>query len=139
MDHALGVVEGLAVDRQAGMAGRAEQAQQLAQVRVGGHGHDVGAGHHHVLHPDAVEGEHVLEHRPLLGREIRVLDGFCEGVLKVVADGFAGFQAQPGQNPVVPMVACLVCLGERSDRSVATTSIFIHGRGLSARYAAISR
>ena len=50
-----GIVEGFAENRQAGMAGGAEQREQLAQRRVGGNGDDVGARHHHVGDADVVQ------------------------------------------------------------------------------------
>ena len=86
------------------MAGGAEELEQVAQGGVGRHGHDVGPGHHGVLDADAVEAEHVFQHRPFLGREIRILDGFRERVFEAGADRFAGLEAQQGQDPVVPVI-----------------------------------
>ena len=126
VDHALGIVQRLAIDRQARMAGGAEQVEQVAQRRVGRHRHDIGPRHHGVVDADAVEAEHVLQHRPFLGREIRILDGLREGVFEVVAEGFAGLQAEAGQNPVVPVVAQAFGLREGPEGAVVATSIFIH-------------
>ena len=100
------------------MAGGAEQVEQFAERRVGRDRDDVGARHHDVVDADAVEAEHVLEHRPLLGREVRILDRFGEGVLEVVADGFAGFEAEADQDAVIPVVAQASRLRERPERAV---------------------
>ena len=99
VDHALGIVQRLAVDREARMAGGAEQVEQFAERRIGRHGHDVGPRHHGVVDADAVETEHVLQHRPFLGREIRILDRFGEGVFEVVAERIRGLSGRGGSEP----------------------------------------
>ena len=73
-----------------------------------------------------MEAEHVLEHRPFLGRKIRILDRFGEGVFKVMAKQIAGFETETDQNSVIPMVAQAFGLRERPERAVVATSIFIH-------------
>ena len=65
------LVERLAVDRQARMAGRAEQRQQLAERRARPSTATMSArGTITSLDPHAVEAEHVLQHRPLVRREV---------------------------------------------------------------------
>ena len=89
VDHALGVVQRLAEDGKPRMRGRAEDAPKLAEAGLGRDGDDVGARHHDIVHADAVKAEHVLEHRPFLGREVRVVCRFGEGILEIVADRIA--------------------------------------------------
>jgi hypothetical protein len=63
VDHADGIVEGLAVDRQPGMVGLHEAAQQFVDAGVLVDRHDLGARHHHVLDPEVDELEQVAHHR----------------------------------------------------------------------------
>jgi len=49
MDHADGVIEGLAIDRKARMARIGHQTRQFLEGRVDLHRDDIGARHHHVL------------------------------------------------------------------------------------------
>jgi hypothetical protein len=134
VDHALRVVEGLAVDGQARMAGGAEESRAGRPGWCRRNRHDVGPGHHHVLDPDAVEAEHVLEHRPFLGREVRVLDGLREGVLQVVPDRIAGFQAEAVEEALVPALPGPVRIGHVPGRRlVRLRSSFISLRFSRAR------
>ena len=66
VDHAARIVERLVIDRQAGVAGGAKAIEHLAQGRVERKRDDVGARHHHVLDPNVVQREHVLEDGALL-------------------------------------------------------------------------
>ena len=84
MDHAPGVVERFVVDRQARVARGAETIEHLAQRRIERERDDVGARHHHVLDPDVVKGENVLEDRALLRREL-LARALLDYVLDVVA------------------------------------------------------
>ena len=126
MHHALRVVEGVSVDGQAGMAGGAEEVEQVAETGLDGDGDDVGARHHHVVHPDAVEAEDVLQHRPFLRREVLILDHVRQRVFQVVADGIAGFQAEAGEEPLIPALASAVRIRIEPDRALVATSIVIH-------------
>jgi len=141
--HALRVVEGLAIDRQARMAGGAEQGQEVAKTRVGRNSDDVRARDHHVVDPDSVEAEHVFEHRPLLGRKVPVLGARGEHVLEVVADGIPGFQVEAMQEAFIPAFPCTLRLGKGSCRSLDATSIVIHNGcyqpNASGAHAALSR
>ena len=58
------------MDRQARVAGGAETIEHLAQRRIERERDDVGARHHHVLDPDVVQGEHILEDGALLRGEL---------------------------------------------------------------------
>ena len=85
VDHAARVVEGLGVDRQARVACGAEDPQEVAQRGLDRHRDDVGARHHDVVDPMGAQAEHVLEHRPFLGRELGpAIAG--QRLLQVVAD-----------------------------------------------------
>lgn len=69
MHHAARVIQRLAVDGQAGMPGRAEQLEEIAEVGLVRDGDDVGPRDHHVIDAHLVQPEDVLEHRPFEGRE----------------------------------------------------------------------
>ena len=84
MDHAARIVERLVIDRQARVAGGAETIEHLAQRRIERERDDVGARHHHVLDPDVVKGENVLEDRALLRREL-LARALLDHILDVVA------------------------------------------------------
>ena len=69
MDEADRIVEGLAKDRHARMAGLEEARQQLAEADVDLDGLDVGARHHDVVDAHIAQAQDVGEHRPLFRRE----------------------------------------------------------------------
>ena len=136
--HALGVVQRLPVDRQARVAGGAEGAPELAEAPFDRDGDDVGAGHHDVVDADAVEAEHVLQHRPFLGREVRVGRRLGERVLQVVADRVATSQAHEVEKAVVPGLASALPRTGRG-MGLAATSIIVHrGSGRLSRQAKAS-
>ena len=125
MNHALRVVEGLAEHRQARVSGGAEKLEQFAERRLERHRHDIDPRHHHVVDADAVEAEHVLQHRPLLRREVLLAD-LGERFLQVVADRIAGLQADARQQAVVPARPRAFAVGHLSDAGDGT-SIIVHG------------
>ncbi len=69
VDHAEGIVEPLAVDGHAGMAGLLEAGHQLGQRGGGRDALDLGPGNHDVLDAHVVELEDVGQEQPLVGRE----------------------------------------------------------------------
>ncbi len=72
VDHRRGVVERVAIDRQARMAGGAEHGRAASpSVASAGDRDDVGARHHHVADAALAQAQHVGEHRPLLRRRDR--------------------------------------------------------------------
>ena len=84
MNHAPRVVERLLVHRQARVAGGAKTIEHLPERRIERQGDDVRARHHHVLDPNLVKLENVLEDGALLRREL--LDrALVERVLDIVA------------------------------------------------------
>ena len=68
-DHADRIVERVVVDDEARVAGALEHLDQLAERNVLLHRDDVGARHHHVVHPAPAQREDVGEHHAFLRRE----------------------------------------------------------------------
>ena len=116
VNHAFRIVEGLAVDRQARMACGAEQAEQVAERRLERNRDDIGARDHHVVDPQAVEPEDVLEHRPLVRRERRVRAGFRQGVFQIVPDRVAGLHMEQMEQAFVPGFARAFSAGRERAR-----------------------
>lgn len=88
------------------MAGGAEQLQEIAEAGVAGHGHDVGAGQHHIVDAHLVQPEHVLEHGALKGRKgVLTRVGFGQGLLDVGAQGVARTHLEDVQQTIVPRLA----------------------------------
>ena len=96
VDHAARIVERLVIDGQAGMAGVAKAVEHLAQGRVERERDDVRARHHHVLDPDFVQRQHVLEDGALLGREL-LARALLDRVFDIVA-GRGRLQAEQGPH-----------------------------------------
>ena len=65
MDHAGHIVERLAIDDEAGMAGFEESLDQLVEADGGRHRIDIGARHHDVIDRHFAEFEEVADHLPL--------------------------------------------------------------------------
>ena len=87
------------MNRQPRMPGGAEGQQDFLQVVVDGNGDDVGTRYHHVADAHLAQAEDVLQHQPLLRREIRVVRIVFEGFLDVVADrGLA--ETEDGAQPI---------------------------------------
>ena len=99
VDHAARIVERVAVDRQARMAGGAEEGEQFAERRLDADRDDVGARHHHVGDAHLVQRQHVLEDRPFLRREVGVGSRLLQSVLDVVAHR-GGLEAEQGPQPL---------------------------------------
>ena len=109
VDEADRVVEGLAIDRHARMAGLLEAREELAERDVDLDRLDVGARHHDVLDAHVAEPQDVGEHRPLFRREAAggVVRG--ERLGEILADGALGLQADGRLEAVEP--AFLAALG----------------------------
>ena len=86
VDHADDVIEGLAIDGQAGVGRSAHQLDQVWKGDVGLDGNDFGARHHLVLDRDILEGKDVLDEDTLVGvdRDLRFL-----ALLDQLLEGFA--------------------------------------------------
>ena len=87
VDHADGIVQRLAVDRHARMAGILEGAQQIDERDRHLDGGDVGARHHDVGDARFAQAQNVADEPTFLGRERRVEGVFlAEGGLKVLPE-----------------------------------------------------
>ena len=87
MHEADGVVERLAIDRQARMLRLAEQQDEIGQRGLFLHRDDVGARHHHVLDLQLAELEQIGEHDAFLRRQRRALAvAFLDHLLQAFAD-----------------------------------------------------
>ena len=121
-----GIVQRLAVDGQARMAGGAEQVEQVASV--------VSAATATMSARGTMTSSTRMRWKPSTflsiarswGEKSASSTRFGEGVLEIVADRIAGFQTEAGQDPVVPVVAQAFRLREGPERAVVATSIFIH-------------
>jgi hypothetical protein len=107
MDHAARVIERLAIDRKAGMAGRLEDVEEIGERDVYRHRHNVRTRHHDVVHPLATQAQYVLEHRALFGREARFLLGpvALEDLGEVLPDGGRGLEPERDLDAVEEAVA----------------------------------
>jgi hypothetical protein len=103
VDHADRIVEGLAVDRHARMAGGLEGADEVGQRNRDVDGIDVGPRHHDIVDPRLAETQDVAQHRPFLGREGGV-EGVFPGkrVLEVFAEVGGTPEAEALAKPLEP-------------------------------------
>ena len=116
-------------DRPAGANGRPSRnrLEQFGERRCSADRDDVGARHHDVVDADAAEAEHVLEHRPLLRREVRR----PRRSRRARPRGPRGSSRGPSgrsarQQSVVPARRAPRLSGD-GPTAGAATSIFVHG------------
>jgi small subunit ribosomal protein S17 len=108
MDHALGIIEGFAIDRQARMPGREKEGLQVPEGRVLGNANDRAARDHHIRHAGITRIEEVAQDAALLGREaVIVALGLLllERILEIVADGMSRLQPQRDLEAIDPGIA----------------------------------
>ena len=105
VDHADGVVEGLAVDRHARMAGLAKQLQQFRQRHAFVDGIDIGARDHDVVDAHFPQMQDIAQQPPLFRRErSRAIVLFGKGRREIFAQGPVGLEPDGRAQALEPSV-----------------------------------